>query len=396
MVQGRVDDASAVEADHHRQTTRHGRRLEPAHLLQPTHVQLDIGPSGSQRPDVALGAPAQVDVQVGLGVDERRAAVAAQMSGQGDPKQRIIGERDRHGSRLNSHVPTVTPAPRADRGVSVHGDRAEYWLAADIRSPLGCRAMPDAIFADPRLASVYDAFDGDRADLDAYLRIADEFDARHVLDIGCGTGSLAILLAASGRQVAGVDPAGASLDVAMRKPGAASVTWLHGDATTLPALSADIAMMTGNVAQVFLDDDDWSATLHGIRGALRDGGYLVFETRRPERRAWEEWAAATGRIIRTIPGIGDVEQRMEVTRVALPYVSFQYTYTFASDGRQVRSDSTLRFRSRAEVEQTLASNGFTTLDIRQAPDRPGREYIFVAQRTTDRTSLNDGRAPIGK
>lgn len=158
----------------------------------------------------------------------------------------------------------------------------------------------------------------------------------------------------------GIEPAAASLDVARSKPGAASVTWLHGDATTLPALSADIAMMTGNVAQVFLNDDDWSATLRGIRGALRDSGHLVFETRRPEHRAWQEWAVETGPVIRNVPGIGVVEQHRAVTRVALPYVSFRYTHTFASDGLEVWSDSTLRFRSQAEVEQTLATNGFTT------------------------------------
>ena len=241
--------------------------------------------------------------------------------------------------------------------------------------------MPDAIFAHPRLAAVYDAFDGERTDLDTYLRIADEFDVYHVLDVGCGTGSLAIRLAEGGRQVTGVDPAEASLEVAMSKPGAASVTWLHADATTLPALSADIAMMTGNVAQVFLDDDDWNATLQGIRGALRDCGHLVFETRRPQRRAWQEWADETGPVIRNIPGVGEVEQRREVTRVAPPYVSFRYTYTFASDGLELWSDSTLRFRSRAEVEETLMTNGFTTLDVRDASDRPGREYVFVAQRT---------------
>lgn len=241
--------------------------------------------------------------------------------------------------------------------------------------------VPDAIFAHPRLASIYDPFDGDRADLSAYLRIGEDLDAHDVLDVGCGSGCLALLLVQSGRSVTGVDPAGASLAVAKSKPGAESVTWIHGDATSLPSLEADVAMMTGNVAQVFLADDDWSATLQAIRGALRQGGHLVFETRRPDRRAWEEWALDTGPCLRDVPGVGEVEQRKEVTRVALPYVSFRYTYTFASDGLVVTSDSTLRFRSRAEVEESLTANGFSAVDVREAPDRPGLEYVFMAKRT---------------
>nr|WP_212521322.1 class I SAM-dependent methyltransferase [Actinospica acidithermotolerans] len=81
-----------------------------------------------------------------------------------------------------------------------------------------------------------------------------------------------------------MDPAAASLDVARSKAGAAAVTWIHGDATDLPESSADLAVMTGNVAQVFITDDDWSRTLLAIRAALRPGAHLVFETRRPERR----------------------------------------------------------------------------------------------------------------
>lgn len=238
--------------------------------------------------------------------------------------------------------------------------------------------MPDAIFADPRLAAVYDTFDGDRADLDLYLAVADEFGAAHVLDVGCGTGCLALLLAGRGRRVTAVDPAAASLDVARAKPGAAAVTWVHGDATAVPGVDADLATMTGNVAQVFLDDAAWTATLHGVRRALRDGGTLVFETRRPDRRAWEGWAADPGPVVRDVPGIGVVEQRREVTRVALPFVSFRYTYTFGG-GDQVRSDSTLRFRDRPELERSLTDAGFVTLDVRDAPDRPGLEDVFVAR-----------------
>ncbi|WNV87697.1 class I SAM-dependent methyltransferase [Umezawaea sp. Da 62-37] len=242
--------------------------------------------------------------------------------------------------------------------------------------------MPDAIFAHPRLVSVYDAFDGDRTDLLAYLGIADELGANRVLDIGCGTGCLAVLLADSGRTVVGVDPAAASIEVAKSKDPAARITWVHGDVTALPALDVDLAVMTGNVAQVFLSDDSWTQTLRGIREALRPDGHLVFETRRPARRAWTDWAADTDPVILDVPGTGPVEQRREVTDVSLPCVSFRFTYRFLSDGMVVTSDSTIRFRGRDEVESTLIAHGFRVLDVREAPDRPGREFVFIAERTT--------------
>jgi SAM-dependent methyltransferase len=230
--------------------------------------------------------------------------------------------------------------------------------------------MPDAVFADPRLARIYDAFDGPRADLDLYLALASEVEASSVLDVGCGTGSLAVLLASSGRSVVGVDPALASLEIARAKD--SRVTWIHGDATSLPSLSVDLATMTGNVAQVFLGDD-WEATLRGVHGALRPGGHLVFETRRPERRAWEDWARARPRVL-----VG-VREQVEVLGVSLPFVSLRHTYRFP-DGSVVASDSTLRFRSRAEIEQSLVRCGFKVVDVRDAPDRPGREHVFVARK----------------
>ncbi|MEU7692728.1 class I SAM-dependent methyltransferase [Microbispora hainanensis] len=242
--------------------------------------------------------------------------------------------------------------------------------------------MPDPIFAHPRLAAVYDAFDGDRDDLDVYLAVAGELGAERVLDVGCGTGSLAVLLADSGRTVMGVDPAEASLRIARSKDRAGRITWIHGDATTVPAFDADLAVMTGNVAQVFLTDDDWTRTLRGVHGALRPRGYLVFETRRPGRRAWEDWAAGAGPVVLDLPETGPVEQRLDVTDVSLPLVSFRYTYTFLADGEVITSHSTLRFRDRDEVETSLAANGYRVLDVRDAPDRPGREFVFVAQRTT--------------
>jgi SAM-dependent methyltransferase len=269
-------------------------------------------------------------------------------------------------------------------------DRAEHPKSvAGARNRAYGRPVPDAIFAHRRLAPIYDAFNEDRADLTAYLDIADELGAVHVLDVGCGTGCLAIMLADLGRTVVGVDPAEASLEVARSKDQDGRITWVHGDATTLPPPSADLAgadlaVMTGNVAQVFLTDEDWTQTLQGIHAAIRPGGHLVFETRRPERRAWEEWAADEAPVTVAVPGIGSVERRFEVTDVSLPFVSFRNTYRFLADGAVLTSDSTLRFRSRAEVETSLVAHGYRVRDVREAPDRPGREFVFVAERMTSR------------
>lgn len=240
--------------------------------------------------------------------------------------------------------------------------------------------MPDALFADPRLAWLYDRFDGERDDLDHYLAIARDLDARTVVDVGCGTGCLAVRLAGEGLGVTGVDPAAASLDVAQAKPGAERVNWIHGTATAVPVLDADLAVMTGNVAQVFLDDQSWAATLHDIGRVLRPGGHLVFETRRPEDRAWQRWATEPAQEKVWTPA-GVVTRTFAITGIDLPLVSFRYTYTLP-DGTQLDSDSTIRFRTRSEIEASLIQAGYTTLGVRQAPDRPDLEYVFIARTPT--------------
>lgn len=241
-------------------------------------------------------------------------------------------------------------------------------------------SVADAIFEEPRLAEIYDPLDPDRCDLDVYAAVAGEFGAVTILDVGCGTGTLACLLAARGLEVVAADPAAASLDVARRKPGADRVRWVHAEATALPALQVDLATMTGNVAQVFIADKEWAATLRAVREALRPGGRLVFESRDPARKAWLAWNRdqTCRRVV--IPGVGPVETWTDLTGVEGSVVSFRMTFVFGSDGAVLTSDSTLRFRSRGELADSLAAAGLVVGEVRDAPDRPGREFVFIARR----------------
>ena len=262
-------------------------------------------------------------------------------------------------------LPAVTPENSGDPGMPLRR--------------VACVRPPDPAFADPRLAALYDGLDGDRSDLDAYAAIADELKASRVIDIGCGTGSLAVRLAALGMDVVGVDPAEASLDVARGKAHAQRVTWVHGDATALPGrhLAADLAVMTGNVAQVFVDDDEWASTLDAIRACLRPNGWFVFETRLPQVRDWEGWDLPP--TVFTVPGGPQVVVSRTVTKVEPPLVTFVSTTEVS--GAAIRSASTLRFRERHEVEQDLQDHGFEVVDVRDAPDRPGKELVFLARVT---------------
>ena len=81
-----------------------------------------------------------------------------------------------------------------------------------------------------------------------------------------------------------------------------------------------------------------------------------------------------------VPGLGPVEQRRELTTVDLPLVSFRYTYRFLNDNTTLTSDSTLRFRDEDELTTSLEAEGLGIREIREAPDRPGREFVVLAQR----------------
>lgn len=215
----------------------------------------------------------------------------------------------------------------------------------------------DLHYVDPRLVELYDLDNPRGADTDFYVALAADLDARRILDVGCGTGLLTCELAIDGRQVIGLDPSSAMLAVARRKPGAERVHWVEGDSTALGTPEADLVIMTGNVAQVFLDDSEWTATLRAIYAALRPGGHLAFESRNPEARAWEQWnREATYERIDS--PFGPMECWLELVKVDNGRVRFEGHNIFNTTGEVVVVSSELRFRSMTELRDSLIDAGF--------------------------------------
>ncbi|WP_333615301.1 class I SAM-dependent methyltransferase [Glutamicibacter sp.] len=237
----------------------------------------------------------------------------------------------------------------------------------------------DANFTDELLARLYDPLDPDRSDLETYTQLITALDAHKILDVGCGTGTFACTMAAAGFEVTGVDPADASLAVARKKPAAARVHWVHGTVHDLPTADFDAAVMTANVAMVFTDDAQWQNTLQRIALALKPEGTLIFEARRPELRAWERWTEQLTRETTMVAGQGAVTTWVQVLGYANELLRFRETFRF-EDGTELISESTLRYRSREHIEATLNAAGFDIRGVYDAPDRPGRQFIFVAQR----------------
>ena len=242
----------------------------------------------------------------------------------------------------------------------------------------------DLHYTDPRLVDLYDSDNPRGADTDFYVQLAADLDAHTILDLGCGTGLLTRELAVDDRHVIGVDPAAAMLAYARRQPDAERVQWVEGDTSALGTPDADLVLMTGNVAQVFLDDDEWTATLQAIQVALRPGGHLAFESRNPAARAWEQWNREATYAQSDTP-YGPLTSWLEVVSIAEGRVRFEGHNIFTATGETLVIESELRFRSQVEITAALTHAGFAIEqlygDWRHGPlTSASRVMVFVARR----------------
>lgn len=289
------------------------------------------------------------------------------------------------------HGPDEDPGPWRERFARVHQCR-RYLRRLDV----------ERWTDDPRVARAYDvecAQVGDE-DHDYYLALAHRLGARRVTDVGAGTGTLAIKLGQAGHEVIGLEPGAAMLRQARAKPGHDAVSWRHGYAADLPDDAADLVLMVAHVAQYFVSDEEWAHALGHLHRHLSPGGHLAFESRNPAARAWDEWTPEASRAHFVDPDGDSFTSWVDVERVEPapippggpelvggqprgPVVTHRGHTRF--DDAHLCYPESLRFRTRSELEESLAAAGFEVLDIAGdwdgTPATPeSREHIVLARR----------------
>jgi 2-polyprenyl-3-methyl-5-hydroxy-6-metoxy-1,4-benzoquinol methylase len=230
--------------------------------------------------------------------------------------------------------------------------------------------------------AAYDELNADQSDYRFYTDLALALDVHRAVDLGCGTGTLALMMAAEGITVTGVDPDPDMLRVARTKPQLGSVTWLEGDSSRVEPRSADFTVMSGHVAQIFVDDDSWRRVLTHLREALDPHGTLAFETRNPLAKGWEAWnREATLRTVMTDDG--PVEFWHEVAAVDLPHVTYVTWTRNLVTGDEACNRDTLAFRSADDLRDSLEQAEFHVTDMfgnwtRSPFSRESKEIIVTA------------------
>ena len=206
------------------------------------------------------------------------------------------------------------------------------------------------------LCAIYDEDNPDGIDHDFYRAMADELAAQHITDLGCGTGILTVTLAKQGRTVIGIDPDPAMLAEAKSRYGGELVTWIQDDACAIPPESTDLVIMSGNVAMHILGED-WNETLAKVASGLRSGGKMVFESRNPDAKAWEQWNNES--TVRET----SVGKLRESRQTSLPdssgIVAMNYQNFFVDYNCEVNGLLRLQFRTHDQILADLKAVGLT-------------------------------------
>ena len=217
--------------------------------------------------------------------------------------------------------------------------------------------MQDRLFEDPDFVRYYDAENGWGDDTRYCLAMAR--DAESVLDLGCGTGLLAAALGGP-RQVWGVDPAGAMLEVARAREGGSAVTWVEADGRSVRlGRRFDLVVMTGHAFQCLLTDADQRALCETIAAHLAPEGRFIFDSRNPAQEEWREWVPELTRREYDLPPLGRVTSWNDVSiDPATQIVTYETCYR-SNAGSIQKATSRIRFATRNDIAARIEEAGLS-------------------------------------
>jgi SAM-dependent methyltransferase len=238
--------------------------------------------------------------------------------------------------------------------------------------------MPNEVFGFA-YAQAYDVVyqDKDYASECHVLRGVFESHARHhvrrVLDLGCGTGGHALVLAGNGFEVTGVDRSPAMLAEAARKARTAGVgvSWVASDIRRLELRRRfDAAVMMFAVLGYQVGDADVRATLASARRHLEPGGILAFDVwhgptvvaERPSERR-RTFERGNVRVERASRGVLDVERatcRVDITLRQLK--------EGGGSGGELTEHHEMRYFFPEELERFTADTGFELVALTGFPN----------------------------
>lgn len=254
-------------------------------------------------------------------------------------------------------------------------------------------------FYDPKLVAVYNTICALGDEKEFYLNIAKELSAEKIVDLGSGTGLLTTELANQGHKMIGVEPSKLMLEVARKNSQSLDIEWVKGNASNLKEFNADLVIMTGHVAQFHIEDEEWKNALKSINKTLKDGGYLVFESRNPDVQSWNtntkkakntssnytDWYAPNFFKVFNDPVEGDIEYRAKLLEVSGEKVTSESHYRFTKTGEELTSANTLIFRTRKEIEDSLKEAGFSIEKVygnwdKSIANEESPEFIFIVKK----------------